>query len=149
MQDQNLAENQDSRDQRGDGFYREFTGGGWFKSKTIKLDKRFLEFLEDENMQIDEVVLAKHLKLAENPPEDDSDDGEWDDDNEPTHNSNLNFSKEERFPDLNNQIQAVIDDFGAIFLKFDSLAARVKNSKNQISKFFRQNLETFRRLTFG
>jgi hypothetical protein len=46
-----------------DAEFRQIFKGGWFKAKILTMSKEFVEFLEDESMQIDEVVLNPRLRL--------------------------------------------------------------------------------------
>lgn len=105
--------------------YKQLVKGCWIKSKTLKLEKAFVEFLENEKMEIDKPILSDHLKGVKDGDNDDSDSGEWDDDDK--ESSNVIISEVERFPDFNKKLREVLQEFGnSVFVKLDGMAAKVK-----------------------
>lgn len=63
--------------------YRVIFKGNWFKYKSIPLTHEFVQFLDDETQQIDEIVMSKHLQVqGDHKParevDGDDDEVEWD-----------------------------------------------------------------------
>lgn len=114
--------------------YKKILKGCWIKCKILKLEKNFVEFLENEKMEIDKPILTDHLKGIKSPDEEDSGSGEWDE--ETPENSEVIISETERFPEFNKKLRKIIKEFDhEVFLKLDGQAALVK--KIFLNKKFR------------